>query len=122
MLIIKSGKWENLDEIEQPNQESIKMIWEKKNYKYLGIFEVDTFQTSETERKNKKKATKINKKTRNEALVQKSYHRDKHLCSNPCRKFRTFLKTNKGRTKKNRPKNKEIYEYEEGLISERWHR
>ena len=41
MLILKIGKRETMERTEQPNQEIIKTLSEKENYKYLGIFEVD---------------------------------------------------------------------------------
>ena len=52
MLIIKSGKGEITEGIEPPNQERIRTLGEKENYKYLGILETDNYQTSRDERKN----------------------------------------------------------------------
>ena len=37
ILIMNSGKRETMEGIELPKQESIKMLEEKENYKYLGI-------------------------------------------------------------------------------------
>ena len=39
MLVIKSGKKETRNGIELPNQKRIRTLREKKNCKYLGIFE-----------------------------------------------------------------------------------
>ena len=44
MLIIKSGRSEIMKGIEQLNQESIRTLEEKENYKYLGILEADTIK------------------------------------------------------------------------------
>ena len=40
MLIIKSGKRETTEEIELSNQERIRTLREKENYKYLGTSEI----------------------------------------------------------------------------------
>ena len=42
MLIIKSGKRQITEGIEQPNQQRIRMLREKKTYLYLGILEAGT--------------------------------------------------------------------------------
>ena len=42
MLIMKSGKRETTEGIQLSNQESIRTLGEKENYKYLGMLEVDT--------------------------------------------------------------------------------
>ena len=55
MLIIKSEKREPTEEIEMPNQESIRMLGEKLNYKYMGILEVDTIKQRWKEKKEEKK-------------------------------------------------------------------
>ena len=49
-------KWEKvtMEGIELPNQESTRILGEKKNYKYFGILEPDTFKQTD-EKKNKKK-------------------------------------------------------------------
>ena len=36
-LIMNNGKREKMEEIELPNQENIRTLEEKENYKYLGI-------------------------------------------------------------------------------------
>ena len=41
MLIMKNGKWQMTGGMEQPNQEKIRILGEKKAYKYLGILEAD---------------------------------------------------------------------------------
>ena len=42
MLIMKSGERQITEEVELPNKERIRMLREKKNYKFLRILEVDT--------------------------------------------------------------------------------
>ena len=37
MRIMKNGKRESVEGIEQPNQKCIRMLGEKENYNYLGI-------------------------------------------------------------------------------------
>ena len=44
MLIMKRGKRETTERIELANQESIKILGEKENYKYFGILKVDTIK------------------------------------------------------------------------------
>ena len=44
MLKMKLGKKESAEGIGLPNQENIKTLWEKENYKYLRILEVDTIK------------------------------------------------------------------------------
>ena len=41
-LIMKSGKREATEGKEHLNKESVRRLWEKENYKYLRILEVDT--------------------------------------------------------------------------------
>ena len=52
MLIMTCGKRQITEGIELPNQERIRTLGEKENYKYLGILETDT--TSQDDRKNNK--------------------------------------------------------------------
>ena len=44
LLIRKSGKRQMTERIELPNQESIRILGEKKNYKYLEIGEGDNIK------------------------------------------------------------------------------
>ena len=54
MLIIKSGKRETTVRIEVLNQESMRTLGEKKNYKYFRILEADTIKQAEMKEKKKK--------------------------------------------------------------------
>ena len=51
MLVMKSCKQHLTDGMEQPNQDKIRTLGEKKTYKYLGISEADTIK--QVEMKNK---------------------------------------------------------------------
>ena len=44
MLILKSGKRQKAVGIELTNEEKIRTLGEKDNYKYSGIFEADTIK------------------------------------------------------------------------------
>ena len=48
---MKSGKWHLMDRTELPNQDTIRMLGEKKTYKYLGILEADTIKQVEIKEK-----------------------------------------------------------------------
>ena len=54
MLITSSGKWQMTEGIEQPNQEKIRILGEKENYKYLAILEVDTINKQRRKKKLEK--------------------------------------------------------------------
>ena len=54
MFIRRSSKNKITEEIELSNQERIRMLWEKENYKYLGILEVDTIKQVEIKEKIRK--------------------------------------------------------------------
>ena len=53
MLIMRNGKRQITEEKDQPNQEKIKMLREKENYKYLGILEANTIKQVEMKEKIK---------------------------------------------------------------------
>ena len=66
--------------IELLNQERIRTLGEKKNYKYLGILEANTIKQAEMKEKNNKKVSQTNEKTsRNQALLQETHQNVKHL-------------------------------------------
>ena len=71
MLKMKSGKRETAEGIELPNQENIKTVGEKKNYKILGILGMNTIKQEEIKEKNKKRVPQKNKTSQNQALKQK---------------------------------------------------
>ena len=52
MLVMKSGKRHPTYRMELPNQDKIRMLGEKENYKYLGISKADTIKQVDTKRKN----------------------------------------------------------------------
>ena len=47
LLIMKSRKGESVEGTKLPNQEWIKILGEKENYKYLGILKVDQAEIKE---------------------------------------------------------------------------
>ena len=51
MLIMKSGKTKSAEGIEPANQEYIRILGEKENFKHLGILEADTIKQSEIKEK-----------------------------------------------------------------------
>ena len=51
MLIRKSGKRQTTEGMKLPNQERIRILGEKKNYKYLEILEADTIKQTRDERR-----------------------------------------------------------------------
>ena len=54
MIEIKSREREGAERIELPNQEKIRTLDEKENYKYLGILEADTINGDERKTNNKR--------------------------------------------------------------------
>ena len=54
MLIMKSGKRQIIEGTELSNQERIRTLGEKENYRYLGILEVDTIKQVDMKEKIRK--------------------------------------------------------------------
>ena len=48
---MKHGRGGKMEDTERPNSERIRTLEKKKNYKYLGILEVDSHKQSRDERK-----------------------------------------------------------------------
>ena len=72
MLIIKGGRRETTERGKLSNQEGIRTLGEKENYKYLGILKADTIKLAKMEEKKKKRVPQENKKaSRNQALQEK---------------------------------------------------
>ena len=62
----------------------------------------------------------MNEKTSpNQVLQQKSYQRDKHLGSLPCKTLWTIFKMDREGTQAHGPKNKKFDDYAYGLTSKR---
>ena len=51
---MKSEKRRMTEEMELPNKENIRMLWEKKTYEYLGILKMDNMKQVEMKEKNEK--------------------------------------------------------------------
>ena len=84
VLIMKSGKRQMTEEIELLNQERIRTLGEKENYEYLEILETDTIKHVEMKEKITRVSQTNKKVSWNEALLQESHPRDKHLDFLPC--------------------------------------
>ena len=54
MLIMRREKRQMIVGIDLPNQENIRSLREKENYKYLGILEADTIKPAKMKEKIKK--------------------------------------------------------------------
>ena len=62
MLARKSEKKETAEGRKMTNQESMRTLSEKENYKYSAILEADTLKQKEMKEKNKKRVLKKNEK------------------------------------------------------------
>ena len=94
---MKTGKRKTTKEIELPKQGRIRTLGKKENYKYFRILEANTIKREEMKgKKNKKRVLQKKKEvSRNQYLPKKSFKRDKHPGSLPCKILWTILKTNK---------------------------
>ena len=81
-LLIKSEKIQTTDGIELPHHERIRTFGEKGNYWYPRFLEADTIKQAEIEEKSKRSSSEEGEKR---ALLQKSYQRDKHRGTSPCK-------------------------------------
>ena len=69
MLVMRNGKRHKTERIELRNQEKIRMLGEKKTYKYLVILEADTIKQVEMKEKILKRVFQVNEKTtRNQTI------------------------------------------------------
>ena len=84
--IIKSGKRETMEGIELPNQERIRTLGEKLNYKYLGILELDTIKHG------KNVYLKGTRKLLETKLCCRNHQRNKYLGILPCKRLWVILK------------------------------
>ena len=73
---------------ELPNEESIRALGKKKNYKDLGISESDTIKQKEMKEKRKNKYVR---KPRSFSKQQKSHQKDIHISSSLCKILRNNL-------------------------------
>ena len=104
MLMIKSGKWQMTEGIEQTNQEIIR----KGNLYVLGNIGSWHYPMSGDE-KNEERVSQTKEKTSgNQALQQESHQRDKHM--------------DERRTQTNELEDKKTNDDAQGLTSDRWHR
>ena len=71
ILIIRSGKGQMTEGIEVPNQEKMKMLGEKENYKYFGELEVDTIKQVMKEKIKRERFRKTGKLFETEVYTTK---------------------------------------------------
>ena len=97
--------------------------WRKRNLQVLENISNVHHQTKRNKRQSKEGRLQQNKETsRNKARQQKSYQRNKHLCSPPCKILcAPFFKKDKKGTQSNRPKDQETEDDTQSLTLERWH-
>ena len=93
-----SRKRQIIEGIELPNQGSIRTIRDKKNFKFLGILEVDVVK--QVERKEKKAIVpRTNEEATWKQTMQPKFHkRDEHLGCLPCKILGSIVKINRDRT------------------------
>ena len=89
-MLMRSEKLQITEGIEMLNQKRIWMHEEKENNKYLGMLETKTFK--QVEIKEKIVLRKNEKTSQNQALLQKSPQRNKHLGNPLCKILGTILK------------------------------
>ena len=121
ILEMKNEKRPTTKLIEMPNQERIKMLGKKENYKYLGILEVVNIKEAEMKEKIRKDYLKrtwrlLETKLGNRNLIQgiNTLAISKILS--------TILKIDKEKFQSNGPENKKVDDDVQGVISVRWHR
>ena len=103
--------------------------WRKEKLQVLENIGSKHHQTNWDEKRKKKKrppphkTAPQNKKTFWKQVPRKKTHqRNKHMWNPPYKLLWTILKMEKGRTRLNEPKDKEIDDYAQGFTLERWHR
>ena len=109
-------KWKSqiTEGIELSNQERIRKLGEKENYKYLKILEADTIKQALIKEK-KEKIPQTNEKTsRKHALQPKSHHRNKHLSCLRRKILKTIIKMYEGRISTNGTENKKANDDAQG--------
>ena len=69
MCYAHKEKWQTTEKIEQPNQERIRTLGEKENYKYMETLKLESIKEAEMKEKNKKRVPQINPEaSRNQTL------------------------------------------------------
>ena len=109
MLIMKKGNRETTEGIEQPNQEIIRMLTEKENYKYFKISETDIIKLTQMKGKVRKEYIRRTKKLLETKLCSWN------LIKGACKILWTNFQIDKRVKLTNRPNNEEIDDYAQGL-------
>ena len=89
LLVMKSGKQDLTDGMEQTNQDKIRALEEKETYEYLGILEANITKQGKMKEKIKKEYLRRTRKktTRDKTMLQKLYQRNKYLDCTPRKVF-----------------------------------
>ena len=100
LIVMNSGKRENVEGIGLSNQKSVRTLWQKENYNYLGKLKVDTFKQAEM--KGKKEYLKKTRKLYETKFWSRNLMKGINTQSSlPCEILWTILKMNKWGTQTN---------------------
>ena len=102
--------------IKLSNQESIRTLGEKENYRFLVILEADTIKQVDMKEKIRKYHLRRTRKLLSQVLQQKSHQINKHLGSFPCKVLWTILKWTREEL---RQMDKKVDDYAQDLTSKR---
>ena len=120
--MLKNEKRETTKETEQPDQENIKMLTIKENYKYLGILEVDTIKQTDMEPKIRTEYFKKTRKLLEPKLCGRNFLKEKNpLGSSSCKILWVVPKRDKVGSQTNGPKKNKTGQAQ-NLTTERWYR
>ena len=85
-----------VDAMELPNQERIRTIEDKENYKYLEMLGADSIKQVEMKEKYQKSVSDEQENNSNLVLLQESQQRDQHQDCSPNKIPGTILEMDKG--------------------------
>ena len=116
LQVMKSSKRHLTDGMEQPNQDKIRTLGEKKSNTYVKILEADTIKQEEMKEKVKKEYFRRIRKLLETKLLQQPYQRNKYQGC-PARKiFVNILEVDPRRIKTNGPETKKTND----ITSQKW--
>ena len=99
----------NNGNIELPNQEKLRIIWEKETYKFLVILKADIIKPAGMkEKKNSNSGERENYS--NQSTLHKSHQKDKHLGYLSRKIFGIILNVDEGRTWTKESENKKDHD------------
>ena len=115
--MMKKGKKEITEGIELPSeeQEKIRTLGEKENYKYLGILEADTIKQTEMKRKVKKEYLRRTRKLLETKLCSSNLFKGINTWAVPIIRYSgPFLKWTREELRQDGPENKETDDNAQG--------